>query len=138
VAPEPIAESGACRIAAEHWGEPRRDAFDMVEDCTESYPIISAAGDLRIDGGRGQGILYVGGRLQIVGPFEFSGVIIASGGVETSGDEVLLSGAVFTGPGAGVLANASRTVIERSPCTVSGAAATVAWITPIPRRAWGR
>jgi hypothetical protein len=110
----------------------------MVEACAESYPIVTATGDLQIDGGRGQGILYVGGRLQIVGPFEFSGVIIASGGIETSGGEVLLSGAVFTGPGAGLLANSARTVIERSSCAVSAAAAAAAWIAPIPRRAWGR
>ena len=138
VAPEPSAESGSCRVTADHWGEPRRNAFDMVEVCAETYPIVSAAGDLRIDGGRGQGILHVGGRLQIVGPFEFSGVIIASGGIETFGGEVLLSGAVFTGPDAGVLANAAQTVIERSSCAVSAAAATAAWITPIPKRAWGR
>lgn len=138
VAPQPSAESGSCRIAPDHWGEPRRETLDMVEECAESYPIISAAGDLRIDGGRGQGVLYVPGRLQIVGPFEFSGVIIASGGIETSGGEVLLSGAVFTGPGTGVLANSAETVFERSSCGVSAAAATAAWIAPIPRRAWGR
>lgn len=137
VAPEPSAESGSCRIAADHWGEPRRATLDMVDECADSYPVVSAAGDLRIDGGRGQGILYVRGRLQIVGPFEFSGVIIASGGIETSGGEVVLSGAVFTGPGAGVLANA-ETLFERSSCAVSAAAAASAWITPIPRRAWGR
>lgn len=138
VAPAPSAESGSCRVAADHWGEPRRDALDMVEACAESYPIVSAPGDLQIVGGRGQGILYVGGRLQIVGPFEFSGVIVASGGIETSGGEVLLSGAVFTGPDAGVLANSAQTVVERSSCAVSAAAAATAWITPIPRRAWGR
>ncbi|HEU5175706.1 MAG TPA: hypothetical protein VFT96_13205 [Gemmatimonadaceae bacterium] len=137
VAPQPSAESGSCRIAQDHWGEPRRETLDMVEECAERYPIISAAGDLRIDGGRGQGILYVPGRLQIVGPFEFSGVIIASGGVETSGGEVFLSGAVFTGPGTGVLAS-SETVFERSSCALSAAAAAAAWITPIPMRAWGR
>lgn len=138
LAPEPSAESGSCRIAAAHWGEPRREGLEMVEACAESYPIVSAAGDLRIDGGRGQGILYVGGRLEIVGPFEFSGLIIASGGVETSGGEVLVSGAVFTGPGAGVLANSTGTVFERSSCAVSAAAVAATWITPIPRRAWGR
>lgn len=71
--------------ASDNWGEPNRW---MGGPCTGYYPVIHAASDLVIDGGRGQGVLLVDGNLTVQGGFEFSGV-------------VLVRGAVIGGPGGG-------------------------------------
>ncbi|MEO5568305.1 MAG: hypothetical protein ABIR92_07420 [Gemmatimonadaceae bacterium] len=54
--------------------------------------VVHARGDLTIEGGTGEGILIVEGRLAIVGPLEYSGLIIARGGIEASGGGATLTG----------------------------------------------
>ena len=89
----PIVEDGRCVSAAGNWGDPRQTAPPSV--CERRVPIVFAEGDLTIDGGRGQGVLLVVGRLRLAGPLELSGQIVALGGIETIGDGVALSGRVL-------------------------------------------
>ena len=74
----------------DNWGEPNRW---MGGPCTGYYPVIHAASDLVIDGGRGQGVLVVDGNLTVQGGAEFTGV-------------VLVRGAVLDGPGGGRITGA--------------------------------
>ena len=50
-----------------------------VPGCARYYPVIYARGDLRITGGGGQGILLVGGDLDVEGGFAFDGPVVVRG-----------------------------------------------------------
>jgi Tfp pilus assembly protein PilX len=81
-----------------NWGEPwRAPAGGRVADCETYAPIILVNGNMRIQNGRGQGVLLVDGDLEIRGGVEFTGLVIVLGEVRTEG-----TGSKITG---GVLAN---------------------------------
>lgn len=136
VAPVPRALGADCALGESHWGEPMRDPDEGVPECRPSYPVVRAAGDLRILGGRGQGILLVEGRLEIAGRFRFEGLIVAAGGIEAGGDSVHLHGAVLTGPASPAAFSAARTTLVASPCAVQRAFDANAPIRPIRGWAW--
>lgn len=54
--------------------------------------VVHALGDLSVEGGGGEGILIVEGRLSIVGPLDYYGLIIARGGIMASGNSATLTG----------------------------------------------
>ncbi|HKW48092.1 MAG TPA: hypothetical protein VJN70_11625 [Gemmatimonadaceae bacterium] len=91
ITPMPIAAGGTCAASDANWGDPR----GSVAECAERAPLVYAPGDLTIDGGVGQGVLLVEGRLAIAGPFTFSGQIVARHGIETLADNITISGAVY-------------------------------------------
>lgn len=86
------------RTDQQNWGEPwRAPAGGRVSECETYAPIILVNGSLRIQNGRGQGILLVDGDLEIRGNVEWTGLVIVLGEVQTNG-----TGSKITG---GVLAN---------------------------------
>jgi hypothetical protein len=119
--------------APENWGEPNRW---MGGPCTGYYPVIHAASDLVIDGGRGQGVLIVEGNLTVQGGFEFAGA-------------VLVRGAVIGGPGGGRITGAMSVVgagatssslegmsIELSRCAARNALLGIAMPVAVVERSW--
>ena len=85
--------SGACDMGdLLNWGEPNKVVVGTPGACENYYPIIYAPGDLKINGDRGQGILLVGGSLEVQGGFQFYGLIIVRGELRTAG-----TGGHFTG-----------------------------------------
>jgi hypothetical protein len=107
---------------------------------------VYVAGDLTIDGGRGQGVLLVDGRLVIAGPFVFSGQIVVRRGLETRADAISISGLVsawrFTSESTHTDAERDdvvlthETVLRRSRC--DAAHGMQSWLRPraIRFRAW--
>lgn len=91
ISPVPIASGGSCTAAATNWGDPS----SLNSACATRAPVIFAAGDLTIEGGRGQGALLVDGHLLIDGPFMFSGQIVARRGIEMRADNITISGTVY-------------------------------------------
>lgn len=136
--PFPDATEGACVPGADNWGEPLRGSPEVVEPCTPAYPIVHARGDLRVMGGRGQGVLLVDGRLEIVGPFTYHGIIVANGGIEGSGGSISVVGAVLTGPTAPASFSAVETRITASRCAIQRAFDAAARMAPLTGWAWGR
>jgi hypothetical protein len=59
---------------------------------TSPTGVVHVAGDATLGGGSGSGILIVEGRLLMVGPVVFSGVIVARGGISIPAPNVTLSG----------------------------------------------
>jgi hypothetical protein len=90
VHPEAIVVGGECTSDDANWGDPN----SLMSSCGQRAPLVYASGDLTIDGGRGQGVLLVDGRLMIAGSFAFSGQIVARHGIETLADNIAISGAV--------------------------------------------
>ncbi len=64
-----------------NWGDPD----DPGGTCGQYFPIIHAAGDITLRGGRGQGILIVHGDLALVGGVRFYGPVIVNGRLTSSG-----------------------------------------------------
>jgi hypothetical protein len=90
VHPEAIVVGGECTSDDANWGDPN----SLTSSCGQRVPLVYASGDLTIDGGRGQGVLLVDGKLTIAGSFAFSGQIVARHGIETLADNIAISGAV--------------------------------------------
>ncbi|MFN2564302.1 MAG: hypothetical protein ABR499_04735 [Gemmatimonadaceae bacterium] len=114
------------------WGEPVRAG--RSEGCERFYPVVHAAGDLTVTGGRGQGVLLVSGRLRVEGPFLFYGVVIASGAVVVSGPDVRAYGAILSAA-EGVTWRAGGE-LRRSTCAVGRVAQAAAKAYPVPLRPW--
>ena len=91
LSPTPIVDAGVCRAAPTNWGAPS----DSASPCFGHTVVVYAPGDLTIGGGVGQGVLLVDGRLDITGPFTFSGQIVVRRGFETHADAISISGAVY-------------------------------------------
>ena len=90
-----------------------------------AFPVIVAVGDLTVTNGRGQGVLLVNGRLRIEGPFSFFGVVVASRGIEITGPDVTIYGAVLSAGSQGVAWRAGGE-LRRSTCAVARAAIAAA------------
>src|SRR5687767_6943187 len=98
-----------------NWGEPTKVTVGPPGACENYFPIIYAPGDLKINGDRGQGILLVGGNLEVAGGFQFYGLVIVRGELRTAG-----TGGHFTGTV--LAANVAVGGELTSTNTVSGAA----------------
>jgi hypothetical protein len=123
---------GNGHLPAESWGEPLRTGGRSA--CERHLPVIVARGDLTVAGGRGQGVLIVNGLLRIRGPFLFAGLILATGGIEVTGPDVGVYGAVLSAASGGVdwLGGALR----RSACALGKAREAAARAYVVPRRGW--
>ena len=106
-----------CNKTLLNWGEPNRPT--VFGACTTYFPTIYAQGDVRLSGGRGQGILLVNGDLELSGGFEFTGVVVVRGRLRSTGTGNHVQGGVLAAnvdlDNSSVLGNA---VIEFSRCSI--------------------
>jgi hypothetical protein len=91
----PIAAGGVCVTSAipANWGEPNH--VMPANPCESYFPIIHALGNLKVTGGRGQGILLVDGDLEIAGNFQFMGAVVVRGALKMTGTGNKIVGAVM-------------------------------------------
>jgi hypothetical protein len=82
--PSPVGTTTTCAASSTNWGEPNRSGSPVV-GCQNYFPIIYSAGDLSINGGRGQGILLVNGSLTLRGNFMFAGIILVRNNLDVAG-----------------------------------------------------
>lgn len=81
----PVGSATTCTTSTmDNWGEPNRTGSPVV-GCQNYFPIIYVSGNLKLTGGRGQGILLVAGDLEVQGGFEFYGPVIIRGHLQTAG-----------------------------------------------------
>jgi hypothetical protein len=91
----PSLSGGICNTAnTNNWGEPWRGA-GTVAPCYGYFPIIYVNGNLKLTGGRGQGILLVEGDLEVQGGFEFYGPVIVRQQLITQGTGGHFNGGVM-------------------------------------------
>jgi hypothetical protein len=77
-----------------NWGEPQA-GVGAVTACQSYAPIIWVKGNLSVQTGRGQGILLVDGDLNIRGNFEFSGIVLVLGSLNSNGTGNKIMGTVM-------------------------------------------
>ena len=132
----PVGTATICDAASpDNWGEPRRPA--AVAGCAGYYPIIYAAGNLRISGGVGQGLLLVAGDLEISGGAEFYGLVVVRGTLRMTGTGGHVVGGVEAGaadlaPGGA----ASSTGITYSSCALSRVFRQIPGLRRVRERSW--
>ena len=123
----PITALGARVLAAPHGG-----AESLVSAGAPTPTLAYVAGDLPIITAlRGAGLLFIDGMLDIRGALDFTGVVVASGGVRiASGASLTVAGAVWTG------APATFEVDGGVALRADAAAVAIAdALVPLPRRA---
>lgn len=130
-----LAGTGCDAWRADNWGEPERD--QGIAACASYLPLVHAAGDLTVGGGRGQGILLVDGDLTVSGALAYSGLVIVRGRLVTRTPGVSVLGALLVANGAGERESVvDSALVRRSGCAVTRALDAVAVPVPVRRRAW--
>ncbi len=120
-----------------NWGEPTL----KTDPCFDYFPIIYRNGNLKLQGGRGQGILLVEGDLTATGGMVFYGPVYVTGTLSTSGNSG--QGAKFFG---GVIAGnvalddltklAGGALVSYSSCAIKRALQGSATPAPLQERSW--
>jgi len=122
-----------------NWGEPDR-AAGYVKACSTYFPIIYSSGtQLQMaSNARGQGLLLIDGDLVISGSFEFSGLIVAKGGIKISGTGNKITGALLAQDVAIDDQNSisGNTTLQFSSCALNKAIQGSAFAEPLVYRSW--
>jgi hypothetical protein len=116
-----------------NWGEPNHGA---PSPCASLIPVIHASGDLRVSGGRGQGILLVDGDLILEGGFEFSGLVIVQGQLAGGVGSAHITGAVIAR--SLVIGPAQRIDVEYSACVLRKVLRGPSQVSPLLYRSWAQ
>lgn len=95
--------------------------------------VVHALGDLEVGGGGGEGILIVEGRLSILGPFDYYGLIIARGGIVASRNDATLTGSVRVSGGPPAMVGLT---VNQSAKTVQNVMAKELTPRPVGGRPW--
>jgi hypothetical protein len=107
--------------------------------CDREFPIIHAKGDLLVRDGSGQGILIVDGDLRVRGDFEFHGLVIVRGDLDTDGAGNHLEGSVIVQGSARLDAESTPeepVLIRYSACAVGRAFDAALRPRPLSKRSW--
>jgi hypothetical protein len=122
-----------------NWGEPHRGA-GAVTQCYNYFPIIYASGSqLQLTGGgRGQGLLLIEGDFVIAGGFEFTGLIVAKGGIKVNGNGNKITGALLAQDVSIDDQNSisGNTTLQFSSCALEKAIKGSAFAEPFAYRSW--
>lgn len=124
-----------------NWGEPHRTgSVGFVSQCVNYFPILYGSGSQTklAAGGRGQGLLLVEGDLEISGGFEWTGLIVAKGGIKIVGNGNKVTGALLAQDVAVDDQNSisGNTTLQFSSCALSKAIKGSAIAEPLSQRSW--
>ncbi len=129
----PALQAGVCHTAdVRNWGDPA-----PATPCGSYRPIVYVDGDLTLIGGSGQGVLLVGGDLDIRGGFSFAGLILVGGSLRTGSGAARIRGMVQAGlTGGGSVRLGGRAHVAYSQCAVDLALLASGRPVPIGSRGW--
>jgi hypothetical protein len=124
-----------------NWGEPwyNPPVVGAVSQCQNYFPVIYRNGNLKVQNGRGQGILLVEGDLEVRGNFEFTGLIIATGMLKANGTGNKITGGVLA-QNADLDDNSliGDPVVNYSSCAISKALSASASVRALTERSWAQ
>lgn len=138
---EPSLTSGACNTGdVFNWGEPFRNppVMGSVAECTSYFPIMYHGGDVKVQTGRGQGILLIEGDFEVRGNFIFNGIVIAKGEVKGNGTGNKITGAVFAKNSdfGDISSFIGDPQVRYSSCAISQVLLGAARAVPLTERSW--
>ncbi|HEX6864309.1 MAG TPA: hypothetical protein VF414_15875 [Thermoanaerobaculia bacterium] len=142
MAPSTTGSPARCNKALTgNWGEPwyNPPMVGAVAQCQGYFPVIYRSGNLKVQNGRGQGILLVEGDLEVRGNFEFTGLIIATGQLKTNGTGNKITGGVLA-QNADLDDNSliGDPVVNFSACAIDRALSASAIVRPLTERSWAQ
>jgi Tfp pilus assembly protein PilX len=118
-----------------NWGDP----YVPSGACFSYFPIIYSAGNLRISGGYGQGILLVNGDLEISGGFEFFGPAIVQGSVTSTGTGGhIVGGLMAQNASLATSLISGNSTVTFSRCAITRALLGSASATTLGSRSWSQ
>jgi hypothetical protein len=122
-----------------NWGEPLRGG-GSVPECASYFPVIYSSGDVKVQAGRGQGIMLIAGDLEIRGNFEFDGIILVLGEVKTTGTGNKITGAVLSKNAqiGDVTGFGGNPTARYSSCAIENALRHASNGIPLARRSWAQ
>jgi len=117
-----------------NWGAPRSPS---THACFNYFPVIYHPGDVKLNGGTGQGILLVGGDLELAGGFEFFGAVVVMGRLRSTGTGGHIYGGIMANDADLTVSLLSgNSVVNYSSCSVNRALQAVATGRPLGGRSW--
>jgi hypothetical protein len=140
VAPSTTGSPARCNLNdTNNWGEPRRTGGYTAE-CVSYSPIIYFNGNVKVSTGRGQGILLIDGDFSITGNFSWTGLVIATGQVQTGNGTSNVSGAIMANNfNIGDQTSFSGTpVVSYSKCAIDYVLNNTAIARPLAMRSWAQ
>ena len=134
LSPAPSAVDGHCDVDSfAAWGEP--DA-GRVAACRAYFPVVVVDGSLELAGGRGQGVLVVGGDLVMRGDARFVGLVVVRGRASLADDARITGALVVRDVDRGGVSLADHAIVQRSECAVAAAVAAAGAPHPDGVHAW--
>ncbi len=133
--PRPSLSGGDCNISdPQNWGDPS----GLAGTCSDYWPVTHVTGDLHLLPGKGQGILLVDGDLAVDGSFQFSGVVLVKGRLETGavGGLVRVEGALLAAQAGTATLPLSGISVTYSKCMVSNSLQSSGRLIPLRSRSW--
>lgn len=131
--PRPLEAGGSCVTADPwNWGDPDRP----WGACGTLLVLRGSDGDLRVQGGSGQGVLAIDGTLTLSAGARFKGLVIASGSVRLEDGAVLEGLAIASG---GIYVASDAQVLASGCWSVRALAAqrsTLGRLVPLPGTGW--
>jgi hypothetical protein len=138
----PIAVGGVCdKNVLLNFGEPFR--VSSVVPCQSYFPVVRGTGSQTkfAAGSRGQGTLLIEGNLEIVGGFEWTGLIIVRNQIKITGTGNKIYGALLA-EGADVDTDngsvGGNVEVHYSQCAIEKAVAGAAQARPLGQRGWSQ
>jgi hypothetical protein len=124
-----------------NWGEPwyNPPMMGAVTQCQNYFPVIYRNGNLKVQNGRGQGILLIEGDFEVRGNFEFTGLIIATGMLKANGTGNKITGGVLA-QNADLDDNSliGNPVVNYSSYAISKALSASANVRALTERSWAQ
>ncbi len=118
-----------------NWGEPW--SATTFGACFNYFPILHAPGDVKLNGGRGQGTLLVEGDLELAGGVEFYGPVIVKGRVKSTGTGGHINGGIMAGQvDLDPSTFSGNSLAQFSSCAIMRALQAAATARPLGERAW--
>lgn len=117
-----------------NWGAPRSPS---THACFNYLPVIYHPGDVKLNGGTGQGVLLVGGNLELAGGFEFFGPVVVMGRLRSTGTGGHIYGGLMANDADLTVSLLSgNSVVNYSSCAVNRALQAIATGRPLGGRSW--
>jgi type II secretory pathway pseudopilin PulG len=119
-----------------NWG----DGMNPNAPCGSYFPIIHMTGSTHLNGVQGQGILLIDGDLTVAGSYQFFGIVIVKGKLETAGGgatEAHFYGAVMAqNIDLDIQSVAGKATLQYSKCAITKALQNTSTVAMMRSRGW--
>lgn len=136
---EPRLNGGACdKTVLTNWG----DGLNHTAPCATYFPVIHITGTVTLNGVQGQGILLVDGDLTVQGSYEFFGITIVNGSLNTAGggstDAHFWGSVMARNVNLNLQSVSGRATLNYSKCAIIQALQMTGTVVPMVSRGWAQ